>query len=66
MNVDQAIGGRTNDLIWTMVDEVERAFTREAGSMSGAEMLENAEITNALLRTAWPFVLKAIEGVRRG
>ena len=66
MNVDQAIAGRPHDLVWTMVDEVERAFTREAGSMSGAEMLENAEITNALLRTAWPFVLKALEGVRHG
>ncbi len=64
--VDQSVAGQSLDLVWILVDEVERAFLMEAAALSGKQMLECEEVTNATLRTAWPFVLKALEGVKRG
>lgn len=45
-------------MLWRQVDAIEAAFAEEAGALSGKEMWERAERTNAVLRTSWP-VLKA-------
>lgn len=59
-NIAQSIAGRDDSILWVLIDEIEIAFAAEAASVSGKEMLERIEVTNAALRTAWPFVLKAL------
>ena len=54
----------TDDLLWVMVDEVEEAFRAECGSLNGRELVEHIEVTNAILRTAWPVVLKKLRDSR--
>ena len=48
------------DLVWHMVDAVEDAFKAEAGALSGRELMERSELTNARLRTAWRIVLTGL------
>lgn len=60
-SVEDWILTSSDDLVWVMVDEVEEAFRVECGSLNGRELLEHIEVTNAILRTAWPVVLKALK-----
>ena len=62
--VEQSIAGRDTSLVWMLVDQVEEAFREECAAVTGAEMLDRAEKTNAILRTAWPFVLHELRQLR--
>ena len=64
-DVEQSTAG-SGDILWILVDEVEAAFKAEAGALSTPVMLDRAEVTNATLRTAWPFALKALRERRDG
>ena len=50
-----------NDILWTLVDEIEAAFKLEGASLSGKDLCERVEATNSILRTAWPVMLKKLE-----
>ena len=64
-HIEQSVAG-SGDILWMLVDEVEAAFKAEAGALSTTVMLDRAEVTNATLRTAWPFALKALRERRDG
>jgi hypothetical protein len=50
-----------SDITDFLVLEVEEAFKREEGAQ-GEAFVEAQEATNAALRTAWPFVVKRLNG----
>lgn len=58
--VAQSLAGQEPSLVWDLVDQVEQAFRDECAALTGAEMIERSEKTNAILRTAWPFVLHGL------
>ena len=62
--VEQSIAGRDTSIVWDLVEQVEAAFRAECAANTGAEMLDLAEKTNAILRTAWPFVLYEMRRLR--
>ena len=48
-----------NDILWTLVDQIEAAFKSEGAR--GKDYSDRIEATNAILRTAWPVILKKLE-----
>ena len=52
-----------NKVLDMLVAEVETAFKHEEAVSGGAGRVEAEEVTNAVLRVAWPFVLQALREV---
>ena len=42
-----------------LVADVQKAFENEANALTGKDMVGLSELTNHLLRLAWPFMLRA-------
>ena len=52
-----------NKVLDMLVAEVETAFKHEEAVSGVAGRVEAEEVTNAVLRVAWPFVLQALREV---